>query len=592
MLPASALTRGKAWCILTALAVGCVMAVGSGIGAASALAAAPGSLIGTIANTGAGTRLFGTAAQADGKVVAVGQSSANNLLVARFTSSGAADGSFGNHGVAEGPNTGAPFPGSVGRAVAVQTDGKIVVVGSSGSVGGGGLLVERFNANGSADGSFGHGGAVNLILGSADGYAVAIQPDGKILAGGAANSLGTGGVQPRVVVVRLTSSGSVDTSFAGGGTDIVDLGPESAARGLALQPDGKIVLAGYTTPGLQVPLALVARLTSSGALDPSFAGTGSAARQFSPAGANSAFYAVAVQSDGKIVAGGATVAGGRGADALAVRFTSSGGLDGSFGSGGVSLTTSAVNSPPGTTGIPGINGLAIAPNGDVIGAGYSGNGPFSTPTLWALTSRGSLDSRFGSGGTASATFGSNRFGEFGGVAIAPTGDLVAVGDSQQAYQGAYTGIAARFVGFGAPPPPPVPSLKVTLSGISKNYKTSNSVKHGLKLGVACNQACSIKMSLGISSGTARKLRILSTITKCSKVHGKKRCRKVKAYTSVTLASARVSRSGAGTSTITLRLKDGKALSKAKSFGASLAVSVTSTASRKSTTIHKGLSFKR
>ncbi len=85
-----------------------------------------------------------------------------------------------------GPATGAPVPGSIGRAVAVQSDGKVVVVGSAGATGGGGLVVERFNANGSPDSSFGHGGAVDLLSGDlADGYSVAVQSDGKILAGGA-----------------------------------------------------------------------------------------------------------------------------------------------------------------------------------------------------------------------------------------------------------------------------------------------------------------------------------------------------------------------------------------------------------------------
>jgi uncharacterized delta-60 repeat protein len=572
----------------------------AGLSASSiARAAAPGSLdpsfgSGGSAKTGTGTQLFGTAVQSDGKVVAVGQTGGSTLLLARFTASGALDPSFGNHGLASVPATGAPFPGSIGRAVAVQSDGKIVVVGSSGPTGGGGLLVERFTANGRPDSGFGKGGALNLLTKDlANGFAVAIQPDGKILAAGAATTLGTGGLQPRVVVVRLNANGSPDTRFGSAGVDVLDLGPVSAAQGVAVQSDGKIVLAGSTTPGLQVPIAYVARLTSSGGLDKSFAGKGYYAHQYARAGANSGFNAVAVQSDGKIVAGGAAVAGTLEADALLVRFTASGAQDSSFGSGGAVYETSAVNSPPGASSLPGIKSITIAAGGDIVGAGYALDGPYSNAVLWALTPAGRLDTRFGSHGSAVTQFGGDRFNEFSALALAPNGDLVAVGDTQQGFQGAYTGVAARYIGFG-PAPPVIPPLKVAIHGVSRTYKTSSVVKHGLKVGVSCNQACSIKASLGLSAATARKLHIQSTFTKCTKVHGKKRCRKVHGYRAVTLASGHASRRGPGTSTITLRLKTRyvSALLRARRFTASLKVSATATAGHGSKTIHMGILFTR
>ena len=209
---------------------------------------------GGLASTGANTRLFGTAVQGDGKVVAVGQTNGSDLIVARFTSSGGLDSSWGNHGIVTGPSTGSAIPGSIGRAIAVQSDGKIVVVGSVGSNGGTGLLVERFNANGTPDHSFGSGGVVNLLSNDlADGYSVAIQPNGKILAGGAADTQGSSGLAPRVVVVRLNSNGGADSSFGSGGVDVIDLGPGSAARGLAVEPNGEIALAGLVTRGSPGP---------------------------------------------------------------------------------------------------------------------------------------------------------------------------------------------------------------------------------------------------------------------------------------------------------------------------------------------------
>jgi uncharacterized delta-60 repeat protein len=567
--------------------------------AAIARAAVPGSLdasfgSGGVANTGAGTRLLGTAVQNDGKIVAAGQTGGSALLLARFSASGGLDSSFGNHGLATGPATGAPYPGSIGRAVALQSDGKIVVVGSSGPSGGGGLLVERFGANGQPDGGFGHGGALNLLDGDfADGFAVAIQPDGKILAAGAADSLGSGGLQPRVLVVRLNSSGSLDSSFGSGGLDILDLGPESAARGVAVQPGGKIVLVGSTAPGLQVPVALVARLTSSGALDTSFAGTGYATHQFSLAGANSGFNAVAVQADGRVVAGGAAVAGAQGADAFVARFTGAGGLDSSFGTGGAVYESSAMNSPPGNSGVPGIRSIAIAPGGDIVGAGYAVSGPYSSAALWAFTSGGALDGRFGSHGMAVTAFGADRFDEFSALALAPNGDIAAVGDAQQSYQGAYTGIAARYGGFG-PVTPVTPALNVSLKGVGGRYKTGDVATHGLKVGVSCNEACSIKVSLVLSAGTARKLHILSTFKKCTKVHGKLKCKNVRGYQAVTIAAGRSSLGGSATSTVTLKLVRSyvNALKRQKSFGASLQVSVISTVTHRSKTLSKGLTFTR
>ncbi len=220
------------------------------------------------------------------------------------------------------------------------------------------------------------------------------------------------------------------------------------------------------------------------------------------------------------------------------------------------------------------------------------NGPYSSGALWAMTSAGRLDSRFGSGGNVLTQFGGNRFNEFLGLTVAPSGALVAVGDTQQSYQGGYTGIAARYIGLGAPPPPPNQQLKASLTAVKSKYKTGDVAKHGLSVGVSCNQACSIKGSLVLSAGTARTLRIKTTFRKCTKSHGKRKCRKVSGYRAVTIGSGRSSRGGSGTSTLTLKLinKYLKALQSHKSFSATLKVSVTSSATHKSKSLSKGLTF--
>src|SRR5581483_4586869 len=209
---------------------------------AAAQAATPGTLdtgfgSGGIAPTQAGIRFFGAAVQSDGKTVATG-SAGGTLIVARFTAGGQLDGSFGSGGIAHSPAiTGTLDTGSLGRSVAVQSDGKIVVAGKVTSADGtstDAILVERFNSNGSIDGSFGSGGVVKAATtAQGDGYGVAIQSDGKIVAVGSANAVGQGGSAPRVAVVRLNSNGSPDTTFRGGGTDILDFGAYSVAQAVA-----------------------------------------------------------------------------------------------------------------------------------------------------------------------------------------------------------------------------------------------------------------------------------------------------------------------------------------------------------------------
>jgi uncharacterized delta-60 repeat protein len=554
---------------------------------AAALAASPGSLDSSfasqgIATMGQNTRLFGTAAQSDGKVVAVGESgtaSSADVLVARFSSSGALDHSFGSGGLVQGPAVpAAKGTASLARAVAIQPDGKIVVVGKATTTDGtgtDGLLIERYNANGSLDHSFGSGGLVNLLSSTyGDGYAVAIQPDGKIVATGAADAAGSGGTFPRVAVVRLSSNGSLDPSFGSGGIDVLDLGAYSYAYAVALQGDGKIVIAGSQRPGLEVTNALIARLTPSGARDGSFAGSGAFAQQYAASGgAYSGFGAVAVQPDGKLVAAGAAT-NATGADAFAVRFTSSGAQDGSFGSGGVVRSTSAVNYTPFGSGAPGADAIAIAPGGDVVTAGVFTDAAVSDAALWAFTPGGAPDPRFGSHGTVVTSIAGAAGSELAALALDPSGNLVAVGDELTGFGSTYAGIAARYIGFG---PPAVAPLKLAVTGVKRSYKTSTVVKHGLRLTTGCNESCTIKVSLTVSAATARKLHL--------KVHGK---------APVTIASGKAVLSAAGTKSITLKLAKatGKALGKQKSVGLTLVVSATSTSTHKSTTSRKGVTFKR
>jgi len=133
--------------------------------------------------------------------------------------------------------------------------------------------------------------------------------------------------------VGAVGSGDLDTSFGGDGTVVTDFGSGSydQATALALQPDGKIVAAGSSTASGSQDFAL-ARYLPTGTLDISFGGDGKVLTDF---GSGSEAFAVAMtlQPDGKIVVAGRCTAGGTSAFALA-RYLPNGSLDASFSGDG------------------------------------------------------------------------------------------------------------------------------------------------------------------------------------------------------------------------------------------------------------------
>src|SRR2546426_2863336 len=137
--------------------------------------------------------------------------------------------------------------GDRARAVALQADGKIVVAGSSsaGAVGAD-FALARYNPGGSLDPTFGSGGRVLTDFGVDDeARAVALQADGKIVVAG-----GFGGAF--FALARYNPNGTLDTSFGSEGRVFTNFGGRDGARALALQADGKIVAAGFTSSGFGV----------------------------------------------------------------------------------------------------------------------------------------------------------------------------------------------------------------------------------------------------------------------------------------------------------------------------------------------------
>jgi uncharacterized delta-60 repeat protein len=402
-----------------------------------AQAAAPGSPdpsfgSGGVTALGGATQLFGVAVQSNGDVVAVGRSG-GNALVERFSTTGQAAGTYIG-------------PAGYARAVAIEPSGDIVIAGSSS----GEMFVERLTSALAPDPSFGSGG-VATTLGGGIANGVAVGPGGNVVVAGSVSAAAP--QDSEVGVADFSSGGAVEWSEAEG------FGLNSLATAVAVQPaDGKIVIVGRQQPS-QVTNGLIARLTTSGGLDSSFAGSGAETYTYPNSGFTS-LNAVTVQINGQIVAAGAADAG---PTAVTLRFNSNGSYDTGYGSGGVAALPSgedvlAFEYPIGAYAV------GIAGGGAVVAAGnFEDTGTALDAALWAFTPSGAPESGFGSGGTVTGPDGSY---EACALAIAPDGSLVTVGDTVSSLPdsnpcsagGGSNGFVARYIGYGPPPSGAAPTV--------------------------------------------------------------------------------------------------------------------------------------
>jgi uncharacterized delta-60 repeat protein len=289
---------------------------------------------------GANNTVFSLAVQTDGKILVGGTFTtlggggtgtiARNRI-ARLNADGTLDSTFD------------PGSNAIVSALAVQTDGKILVGGGFTTLGGGGAgmstrnRIGRLNPDGSLDFSFDPGANSSVL-------ALAIQPDGKILVGGTFAMLGGGGTgtTARSHIGRLNANGSIEATF--------NPGANSDVLAFALQPDGKIVVGGRFTAlggGGTTPRSDIGRLNADGSLDTSF-----------DPGASGDVFALVAQADGKIVAGGLFTTLGGGGTGVTER-TRIGRLnpDGTIDAGFDPIANSSVLA------------LAVQPDGKVLAGG-------------------------------------------------------------------------------------------------------------------------------------------------------------------------------------------------------------------------------
>ena len=379
------------------------------------------------------------AIQADGKIVTVGSSdssSANSdFAIARYHADGSLDTSFDGDGKVT-----VNFGGDdEAFDVAIQPDGKIVVVGkvqtptsSKAKVG-----IARFNSDGTLDTTFDTDGlvAVDIQTIGEEARGVAIQTDGKIVvAGQTFSSFSTSGLD--YFVARFNSNGSFDTSFDSDGKVIIDFaGDRDQGSDVAIQSDGKIVVAGRADVQPLGPFDFgVARLNSNGSLDTSFDTDGLVTTSFG-ATVGSQANAVAIQADGQIVAGGQSGAGSTSNFVLARYNALDGSLDTSFDGDGRAVTS--------FSSFDAATDLAIQGDGKIVAAGLASQ-DFA---LARYDTNGSLDTDFDTDGRVTTDFGDLDQGR--GVAIQADGKIVAAG---LARVGSVLDFAlARYEGGGAPP---------------------------------------------------------------------------------------------------------------------------------------------
>ncbi len=439
----------------------------------------------------------GVALQPDGKVVAVGYSYLGSnagyvdFTVMRFNADGSADTGFGSSG-----KTATDFSGGADQAnsVVLQGDGKIVVGGSTSPSGSGqddDFALARYSTNGSLDPTFGTGGRVITTFGSSNGdiMSLAIQPDGKIVAAGwVANA----GENRDFALARYDFNGTLDSGFGTGGEVTINFGggtnTDDMAFGVAVYPDGRIVAAGSAllpSGGTAHEQFALARLHGDGTLDSTF-GTGGRVVGL----VDTVAFAVAIDSSGKVVAGGEEPAYDTDSDFVLARFNLDGTPDTTFGGSGW-VTTSF-----GNTGVEVVHGLALTQDGKII-AGGMGSGATGDFALAKYNGDGSLDGTFGTGGKVLTDFEAGGDG-IQSIALDGTGGLVAGGicACSQAGEGPFAlarydangNLVPSFHGNGKLATTPVSSLDDQLQAIALQAD-SKILVGGESISDSCSSGC-------------------------------------------------------------------------------------------------------
>lgn len=344
-----------------------------------------------------------TLVQPDGKILLVGCSE-SSLLLARYLPSGTLDTTFGVGGMVVQGIEGHILQGS---SLALQSDGKLLVAGTVDLGTDANFFLQRFLSDGSIDPSFDGSSLTTTpeIPAGDTAFCMTVQGDGKILVGGVHSDL----VGSYFVIMRYQPNGTPDSTFNGTGRVMTDAGEANGAVLGIAELNGRIAACGQS--GATGALACY---TSTGALDPTFNGTGLAT--LGEGLTSSEAHDLLIQPSGEIL-----VAGRGDNSFLLARFSSNGTLDPSFnGTGIVTTNFSAYN-------IAAANTLLMQPDGKIIVAGSAANSK-SNFALARYQSDGSLDQSFGSAGKVVHAVGPCSSAVIS-VALQDDGKIIASGNS-------------------------------------------------------------------------------------------------------------------------------------------------------------------
>ncbi|NIJ54310.1 T9SS type A sorting domain-containing protein [Dyadobacter arcticus] len=341
-----------------------------------------------------------------------------------FGQSGALDPTFGQGGKVV---TDVDQVRNATNKILIQPDGKVVLIGYCvPSYQQGYFTLIRYNVDGSLDQSFGQNGIVKTIVGPEEDipFSGALQPDGKILAAG----YSWNGLSYDFAMVRYTTNGARDLTFGVSGIVSTDFGDEfsEVANIILLQPDGKIILAGYSQDAVNNDLNMaMARYNANGSLDDSFGIEGKVIVEIGEAGLVQSIRSIALQSDGKIVGAGYTEQINAAQDEISnvvalIRLTQNGLLDNSFGNGGIVQTAIGKNDVAAAIAVQPNNRILVLGKTKAVKYGYTDF------LLLRYKSDGQLDPVFGQDGIVITSF-DNTDDEGSALILQPDSKILAAG---------------------------------------------------------------------------------------------------------------------------------------------------------------------
>ena len=376
---------------------------------------------------------YATAIQPDGKILAAGVSEANgtyDFALARYTSTKDLDPAFGNGGFVL-TDFGRSYDWAY--SLVLLPKGKILVAGVSDASGSKDFALARYNPDGTLDPSFGIDGRVTETSRSLTADIIrgmTVQPDGKIVVAGVSyEDVATLEPNGDFMIARYLPDGRNDLTFGIGGIMATDFGDSSYDEPYAviLQPDGKVVLGGYTNAGngpgvlFGADQLALARYGANGLLDPGFGEGGKVI--FDGGSLDERILSLVLAPDGAILAGG-YVNGEKRSDLLLAKLQTDGLLTRGWGNTGKGLSINDLG-----TNSERIASLVLQSDGKIVAGGQTAVANNADFAVFRYERHGSFDPTFGRAGVASFDF-QGREDRIHAVALQPDGKIVTVGQSE------------------------------------------------------------------------------------------------------------------------------------------------------------------